>query len=48
VLLDYGLDAERAGIDRVVFVIRPEMAETFPAGLRRDSGGACAARSSAG
>jgi hypothetical protein len=31
VLLDYAVfDAERAGIDRVVFVIRPEMAETFP------------------
>lgn len=32
VLLDYAVfDAERVGIDRVVFVIRPEMAEAFPA-----------------
>ena len=32
VLLDYAVfDAEQAGIGRVVFVIRPEMAETFPA-----------------
>ena len=31
-LLDYAVfDAERAGIDRVVFVIRPEMADSFPA-----------------
>jgi NDP-sugar pyrophosphorylase family protein len=31
VLLDYAVfDAARAGIDRVVFVIRPEMAESFP------------------
>jgi hypothetical protein len=32
VLLDYAVfDAKRAGIDRVVFVIHPEMAESFPA-----------------
>ena len=31
VLLDYAVyDAVRAGIDRVVFVIRPEMADSFP------------------
>lgn len=31
-LLDYAVfDAERSGIDRVVFVIRPEMAAAFPA-----------------